>query len=36
MKFEKEVVLEEHSHDSQWGVILEGKIDLVKDGKKYQ
>jgi len=36
MKFEKEVVLEEHSHDSQWGVILEGKIDLVIDGKKYQ
>lgn len=36
MKFEKDVVLEEHSHESQWGVVLEGKIDLVIDGKDYQ
>lgn len=36
MKFEVEVVLEEHSHESQWGVVLEGKIDLLIDGKDYQ
>lgn len=35
MRFEKDVVLEEHSHESQWGVVLEGKIDLIIDGKKY-
>lgn len=34
MRFEKEVVLEEHSHESQWGVVLEGKIDLIIEGKK--
>ncbi|MHA2037373.1 MAG: cupin domain-containing protein [Promethearchaeota archaeon] len=36
MKFEKDVILEEHSHESQWGVVLEGKIDLTIDGKKHQ
>jgi quercetin dioxygenase-like cupin family protein len=36
MNFDKDVVLEEHSHESQWGVVLEGKIDLVIDGEKYQ
>lgn len=35
MRFEKNVTLEEHSHDSQWGVVLEGKIDLIIDGKKF-
>jgi ethanolamine utilization protein EutQ (cupin superfamily) len=30
------MVLEEYSHESQWGVVLEGKIDLVIDGKHYQ
>ena len=33
MKFEKDVILEEHSHESQWGVVLEGKIDLIIDRK---
>jgi len=32
MQFEKEVDLPEHSHGSQWGIVLEGKIDLVIDG----
>ena len=36
MNFEKDVLLEEHSHESQWGVILEGKIDLIIDGKEFQ
>ena len=24
----------EHSHESQWGIVLEGKIDLVIEGVK--
>ena len=36
MRFEKDVILEEHSHESQWGVVLEGKIDLIIDSKKFQ
>ncbi|MFW9896118.1 MAG: cupin domain-containing protein [Candidatus Thorarchaeota archaeon] len=35
MKFDKDVKLEEHSHESQWGVVLEGKIDLIIAGKEY-
>jgi len=34
MEFDKEVEAPEHSHESQWGVVLEGKIDLVVDGVK--
>ncbi len=34
MKFEKDVELPEHSHESQWGVVLEGKIELVINGKR--
>ena len=33
MEFEKDVSVPEHSHEEQWGIILEGKIDLVIDGK---
>ncbi len=36
MKFEKDVILEEHSHESQWGVVLEGKIEIIIDGKLFQ
>ncbi|MTI49337.1 MAG: cupin domain-containing protein [Firmicutes bacterium] len=32
MKFDKDVELEEHSHEAQWGVVLEGKIQLIIDG----
>lgn len=32
MKFEKDVDLHEHSHEAQWAVVLEGRIDLVIDG----
>jgi quercetin dioxygenase-like cupin family protein len=28
MEFEKNVYLQEHSHESQWEVVLEGKVDL--------
>ncbi|MFX0005753.1 MAG: cupin domain-containing protein [Promethearchaeota archaeon] len=35
MEFEKDVIIEEHSHESQWGVILEGQIDLKIDGKEF-
>jgi len=35
MEFSKNVELIEHSHESQMGVVLEGKIDLVIDGIKY-
>lgn len=34
MKFEEDVEIPEHCHDDQWGVVLEGKIDLVIDGIK--
>jgi len=33
MEFEKDVSVPEHSHEDQWGIILEGKIDLDIDGK---
>jgi len=35
MEFSKDVELTEHSHESQWGVILKGKIELVIDGVKH-
>jgi quercetin dioxygenase-like cupin family protein len=34
MQFSEDVELPEHSHDSQWGVVLEGKIDFTIDGVK--
>ena len=35
MEFEKDIELPEHSHESQWEVVLEGKVDLiVEDNKK--
>jgi len=35
MEFNEDVELPEHSHESQWGIVLEGKIDLVIDGIKH-
>jgi quercetin dioxygenase-like cupin family protein len=32
MEFSEDVDLPEHSHASQWGIVLEGKIELVIDG----
>ncbi|MCR4426624.1 MAG: cupin domain-containing protein [Firmicutes bacterium] len=34
MEFSEDVDLPEHSHESQWGVVLEGRIDLVINGVK--
>lgn len=33
MEFEKDVELPEHQHEAQWGIVLEGKIELTIDGK---
>jgi quercetin dioxygenase-like cupin family protein len=34
MSFSEDVDLPEHLHESQWGIVLEGKIDLTIDGVK--
>jgi quercetin dioxygenase-like cupin family protein len=34
MKFDEDAEVPEHSHESQWGIVLEGKIDLVVEGVK--
>lgn len=34
MEFGGEVEVPEHSHESQWGIVLEGKLDLTIDGIK--
>jgi mannose-6-phosphate isomerase-like protein (cupin superfamily) len=35
MQFSEDVDLPEHAHESQWGIVLEGKIDLVIGGEPY-
>jgi len=32
MEFSQDVELGEHTHESQWGVVLEGKIDMTING----
>jgi len=32
MQFDKDADLPEHSHESQWGIVLEGRIDLIIGG----
>ncbi len=32
MEFAEDIDLQEHSHESQWGIVLEGKIELIIDG----
>jgi hypothetical protein len=32
MRFDEDTNLPEHSHAWQWGIVLEGRIDLVIDG----
>ncbi len=34
MEFEEDVDLPDHSHAAQVGIVLEGKIELIIDGKK--
>ena len=33
MQFEKDVELPEHTHEAQWGIVLEGKISLKIGGE---
>jgi quercetin dioxygenase-like cupin family protein len=33
MEFSKDVVVPEHLHESQWAVVLEGRIDIVIGGE---
>jgi len=33
MHFNEDIDLPEHSHESQWGIVLEGKIQLTIDDK---
>lgn len=33
MEFSKDVTVPEHSHEAQWGMVLDGRIDLVIGGK---
>jgi ethanolamine utilization protein EutQ (cupin superfamily) len=35
MSFEQDISLPEHTHAGQWGVVLEGRIDLVIDGQSF-
>jgi quercetin dioxygenase-like cupin family protein len=32
MEFSEDVEVPEHAHESQWGIVLEGTIDLAIDG----
>jgi len=32
MRFSEDVELPEHAHESQWGIVLEGKIELIVNG----
>ncbi len=32
MQFEEDIELPEHSHKSQWGIVLDGRVDLTVDG----
>ncbi|WP_432664962.1 cupin domain-containing protein [Wukongibacter baidiensis] len=34
MEFDEDVDLPEHSHEAQYGIVLEGKIDLIINGVK--
>ena len=34
MSFSQDVDLPEHSHEAQWGIVLEGKIEMTIDGVK--
>ncbi len=35
MEFSEDVEVPRHSHESQWGIVLEGKIDLYIGGIKH-
>ena len=35
IEFENDVIVPEHSHESQWEIVLEGKVDYFKVGIKH-
>ncbi len=35
MSFENDAEVPEHSHETQWGVVLDGQIELTIDGKEH-
>ena len=35
MEFEKDIEIPEHSHESQWEIVLEGKVDYCEAGKTH-
>ena len=35
MEFERDVDVPEHSHASQWEIVLEGTVDYYENGKKH-
>lgn len=35
MSFLEDVELPAHAHEAQWGIVLEGQIDLIIDGEKF-
>jgi quercetin dioxygenase-like cupin family protein len=35
MEFSEDVEVPEHSHESQWGIVLEGRIELAIGGAKH-
>ena len=35
MEFSEDIALPEHTHESQWCIVLEGRIDLVINGIKH-
>jgi mannose-6-phosphate isomerase-like protein (cupin superfamily) len=34
MEYDRDVNLTDHTHEAQWGIVLEGRIDLVINGVK--
>ena len=34
MSFEYDAEIPEHSHEAQWGVVLDGRLDLTINGRK--
>ncbi len=34
MSFEKDIEIPGHSHEAQWGVVLDGEIELTIDGER--
>jgi quercetin dioxygenase-like cupin family protein len=35
MSFDRDAEVPEHSHEAQWGVVLDGEIELTIEGRKH-